>query len=270
MIRLRGKDFQLWVYNHRLFLWVVIFLSSLATILILTGEELWISPELLENIMLPLQYKLLNSTPLIFLARIILIAVGVVIMMICLLFPLFRLGKEGIQWTAEMEEELARYSGEIAGEEVEELVREESRRWSLIHRWILLESGKDLIEVEYLRELLATIWEAFPLHRISLTVAERDQPRIAALHPLLPGLIQEDQVSKGEEGIGFGINFPEGKQLLLIVYARQAEGFSSIDRIFLVVLGEIFSKETSDRQKKLSELLRPFEKVTLTPTLFGV
>lgn len=269
LLRLRLADLQQWVYNHRLFLWIVIFLLSLATILAIVGEELWSAPDLLENTALSFQYKVLNTNSIIFLTRLLLAALGVVVLLICLFFPVFRLGKEGIQWTKEMEEELVRYSGEITGEEVEELINEEAVRWSLVHRWLLPNVWKGRGRPDFLRELLATIWEAFPHHQISLTLIGRDRSRVAILHPLLLELA-EDESALDKESIGFGLDFTDGEKLLLAVHSREVEGFSSIDRIFLAVLGEIFSQEVMDGGVTLMELLASFEQVTLTPAPDGV
>lgn len=269
LLRLRLADLQQWVYNHRLFLWIIIFLSSLATILVIVGEELWSTPDLLEDTALSFQYKVLNTNSIIFLTRLILAALGVVVLLICLFFPVFRLGKEGIQWTKEMEEELVRYSGKITGEEVEELISEEAVRWSLVHRWLLPNVWKGRGRPDFLRELLATIWEAFPHHQISLTLIGRDRSRVAILHPLLLELA-EDELALDKESIGFGLDFSEGKKLLLTVHSRELKGFSSIDRIFLAVLGEIFSQEVMDGGVTLMELLASFQQVTLTPASEGV
>ena len=102
--------FHRWVRKNPLILWWLIFLPLLLVILHTSWEHLTLPLEVEPG---PPSFwpNLFYSFPLIVLARIVLVAVGLVIIMICLFFPLFRVSKEGVQWSREQEEEIARVTG---------------------------------------------------------------------------------------------------------------------------------------------------------------
>lgn len=261
---MRLINFQRWINRNRLVLWWAIFIPLLLLILTLSGADLRIPQEVLDNTNLSFQYKVLNSAYIIIMARMILLAVGVVVLLICLFFPSFRLSKRGIHWK-EFEAELTNVSGEIAAEEVREIIEEESVRWSLINHWLQMSDWEIPDASDLLRELLNTVWEAFPNRRISLSVIDNEGRR-AVLHPLLPRLIREiaDPRKQGVTAIGFGLSFPEDVYLFLSVYPGQPDGFSRIDDNFIMILGEIFSREVAARSLSYRDLLAHFQLVPLT------
>lgn len=263
---LKPVNIQHWLTKNRLWLWWAIYIPLVACILIFNNKELNLPVDYLHNLILSPQYKVFNSSLIIILARVLVIAVGVVVLMICLFFPYFRVSKEGVQWTKEFEEELTEASGEIAGEEISGLVKEESFRWSLIYRWLKLEE-REVLEAQFLlRELLATIWEAFPKQKISLSLFDKEG-RWGIYHPLLAKLVvaESNNMLEDETTFGFKLQFGKETQLLLHVYS-EPEGFSQIDEKFILILGEIFLLIVIKQHYLTEELLTYFDRVPLTFT----
>jgi hypothetical protein len=259
-------NFQQWFTRNRLWLWWTIYIPLVVMILILNYKQLNLSGNDLGNFIISPQYKIFNSALIIVLARVIVVAVGVVVLLICLFFPYFRVSKEGIQWTKEFEEELAEVSGEIAGEEISGLVKEESFRWSLVYGWLKLEE-RELLEPQFLlRELLATMWEAFPKQKISLSLINEGQ-KWSIYHPLLVKLIVPESANMLENETTFGLKlqFKKNTQLLLHVYS-EPDGFSQIDEKFILILGEIFLLTVMKQGYTAEELLTYFDRVPLTFT----
>jgi hypothetical protein len=258
--------FQLWLTKNRLWLWWAIYIPLVVLIIIFNWEQLNLPSNDLSNLGISPQYKIFNSVLIIVLARVTLVAIGVVLIMICLFFPFFRVSRGGVQWTKEFEEELAEVSGEIAGEEIGGLVKEESFRWSLVYGWLKL-GERELLEPQFLlRELLATIWEAFPNQRISLSFIN-DGQSWGIFHPLLSKLVVAENMNMLEDETTFGLNlrFLKGIQLLLHVYS-DPEGFSQIDEKFILILGEIFLLTVMKQGYAPEELLTYFDRVPLTFT----
>ena len=249
--------FQRWVANNRLLLWWMIFLPLMLLILVISWEHLTIPVEIEEKNGNFFQ-ELFQSFPLIILARVVVIAVGVVIIMICLFLPVFRVGKEGVQWTREKEEELAQVTGEITGAEVEELVEKESLRWSLVYKWLRLTDTKEVEPSILLRELLSTVWEAFPEHRISITIALKDK-EYTLRHPLLTRMVSKGMTE--EEVFGVKLGFSPDFSLFFYVYPGDPVGFSAIDENFILILCEVFWREALQRQFSPLELVAYFDLV---------
>jgi hypothetical protein len=263
-LRIWAANFQGWLGKNRLWLWWSIYIPLLTGILFLNSKQLNLPVEDLKNLILSPQYKIFNSSLIIVLARVVVVAAGVVALMVCLFFPYFRVSKEGVQWTEELEEELARVSGEVTGEEIGGLIKEESFRWSLIYGWLKLE-GREVLEAQFLiRELLATIWEAFPNQKISLTAINHDE-RWGIFHPLLTKLViaENPHLLDDETTFGLKLQFQKDSQLLLHVYS-EIEGFSQIDEKFILILGEIFLLIVIKQGYVLEELLTYFDRISLT------
>ncbi|MGE5581890.1 MAG: hypothetical protein ACM3X9_05055 [Bacillota bacterium] len=260
------KDLNLesWLAKNRLFLWWLVYIPLMAVILIINRKQLGLTVNDLSNLLISPQYKIFNSALIIVLTRVTLVAVGIVIILVCLLFPLFRISKEGVQWTKELEEELAEVSGQITGEEISGLVKEESLRWSLIHGWLKLEENRRLEPELLLRELLGTLWDAFPNQKISLTQVERER-KWGLFHPLLAKLTLAEPGNIYEEDTSFSLKleFSDTSQLLLHVYSDSG-GFSPIDEKFIMVLGEIFLREVKSKAFTTEALSAYFERVPLT------
>ncbi len=242
--------FQQWVSKHRLLLWWMIFLPLMAVILVTSWEYL-IIPTKDDGVSYTFLQEILNTMPLLVLSRIVLIAVGIVVILICLFFPVFRVGKEGVQWTREKEEELAQVTGEITGAEVEQLIEQESLRWSLVYKWLHLSEKTEMEPPVLLRELVATVLEVFPEYRLSLTILLGDEG-YNLLHPLLIRVIPMDEA--GQETFGIKMEFSKDISLLLYVYSRDLIGFSSIDQSFVLILCELFLRSTIPKGLSLSQL----------------
>jgi hypothetical protein len=263
---IKPVDFQHWLTKNRLWLWWVIYIPLVSGILFLNIKNLDLPVGDLGNLILSPQYKIFNSSLIIVLGRIIVVAVGVVILLICLLFPYFRISKEGVQWSKEFEDELTEASGEIAGEEIGRLVKEESFRWSLIYGWLKHEE-REKLEVQFLlRELLATLWEAFPKQKISLSLFNKEE-KWGIYHPLLTKLIVAEGINLLEAETTFGLKLQFGKETHLLVHVySEPEGFSPIDEKFILILGEIFVQIVIKKHCTIGELLAYFDKVPLTFT----
>jgi hypothetical protein len=202
--------------------------------------------------------QLVHSFPLIVLARVVLVAIGVVIIMICLFFPLFRVGKEGVQWSREQEEEITRASAEIIGAEVEELILQESFRWSIIHRWLRFSTVQEGMPMIWLRDLVATIIEAFPKEQLSI-VLQAGEEYFTLQHPLLPKLVPAD--SSVETSFGLKLRFRPDYALYFYLYTEEVGGFSTIDEQFLLILCEIFGGKAQAAGVTWTELVAYFELV---------
>lgn len=248
--------FHRWVRKNPLILWWLIFLPLLLMILYTSWEHLT-APLAVENNLPGFWLNLFHSFPLVVLARIVLVAVGLVLIMICLFFPLFRVSKEGVQWSREQEEEIARVTGEITGAEVEELIQQETFRWSIILRWLRFYGSKEVASAVGLRELVATIGEAFPAERFSILLEHRKKV-FALQHRLLPRLVLPDQEDMAE-AFGVKLSFGTDYALYLYLYAADPAGFSPIDEQFMLVLCEIFGRGVQQMNVDPTELAAYFE-----------
>jgi len=262
---MRIANLQRWLTQYRMLLWWILFLPLMALILIFNWNLLNIPVKVLNDTVLGFQYKIFNSAVLIIVIRIALVAVSLVIIMICLFFPLFRVGKEGVQWTKELEDELVKASGEIAGEEIENLIKDESFRWSLIHDWIKLkEPGLQEVHL-LLRELLATIWEVFPDCKLSLCLLNGKNCH-GITHPLLTRLILGEAVPWLDDDRAYGLQllFAGEERLLLHIYTGYPEGFCQIDEKFILILGEVFLQKIIKSGVTPEQLLADFDQSPLT------
>ncbi len=257
-------NLQQWMVKHRLILWWAVYIPLVIIVLFVYRQQLGLEDECLNNLVISPLYKIFNSNLMIILARVVLIAVGAVVILICLFFPLFRVSREGVHWTKELEEELAEASGEITGEEISGLVKEESFRWSLIYGWLKQEEKENPSPAFLLRELLATVWEAFPHNRISLYYKSTGQTW-GLLHPLLVKLILTETGNMLEEETTFGLKlrFSKDTQIIMHIYSESV-GFSQIDEKFILVLGEVFLREAKRQGYSPDELLTYFDRVMLT------
>ncbi|HEX7713995.1 MAG TPA: hypothetical protein VF531_08205 [Bacillota bacterium] len=256
-------NLQQWLIKNRLPLWWGVFLPCMMVLLFFGRELFRIPAPILENTWISFQSKVLNTIPLIILARIVVAAAGIVALMICFLFPILRVSKEGVQWTKEFGEELANVSGEITGEEIAHLVVKETLRWSLIYGWLRLREQGESDPHLLLREFLGTIWETFPECRLSLTWIDGDA-QWTVLHPLLSRLVREEAVSlvSDEHSFGVRLELEGGNGLVLRIYANDAAGFSQVDERFLTVLGEAFLQEVVRGGFSGAELLTYFQKTS--------
>jgi hypothetical protein len=249
--------FHRWVRKNPLFLWWLIFLPLMLLILVSSWEHLTV-PGDTEPAPPGLFGRLFQSFALVVLARVVLVAVGVVIIMICLFFPLFRVGKEGVQWSREQEEEIARVTGEITGAEVEALVRQEALRWSLIHRWLRFDGRKEAASVAGLRELIATIGEAFPDEHLSVLWQQGDEFYFLR-HPLMPKLVPPHRAEA--EALGVKLSFGPEAALYFYLHTTEPVGFSTIDEEFILILCELFGRLVQAAGVTPAELTAYFELV---------
>ncbi|NLM37228.1 MAG: hypothetical protein GX202_03765 [Firmicutes bacterium] len=249
--------FQRWVRKNPLILWWLIFLPLMLVILYTSWGHLT-APLAVEDNPPGFWINLVHSFPLVVLARIVLVAVGLVLIMICLFFPLFRVSKEGVQWTREQEEEIARVTGEITGAEVEELIQQETFRWSIILRWLRFCGSKEVASAVSLRELVATISEAFPAERFSILLEHRKKV-YGLQHRLLPKLVLPDQDLA--EAFGVKLSFGLDYALYIYLHAPDPTGFSPIDEQFMLVLCEIFGRGAQQMNVNPEELVAYFELV---------
>ncbi|HBF38711.1 MAG TPA: hypothetical protein DDW50_15510, partial [Firmicutes bacterium] len=256
--------------KNRLWLWWAIYIPLVAGILFFNMKHLDLPGNELSNFILSPQYKIFNSPLIIVLGRIVTVALGAVILLVCLLFPYFNISKGGVQWTKEFQEELTEASGEITGEEIEELVQEEGLRWSLILRWLKIEEWEAFKIPFLLRELLASFWEAFPALKIAITLIN-PEGNWGLAHSLLSRLVVAENANSlaPEKAFGMKLQLGKGIHLLFHIFLEQ-DGFSSIDEKFILALGEIFVKMMMKQEATVDELLTYFERISLTiPTMGG-
>lgn len=248
--------FHRWVSKNPLYLWWSIFLPLMLVILFTSWDELTVP---MADTAQPPGFipQLVQSFTLVALARVVLVAIGVVLIMICLFFPLFRVGKEGVQWTREQEEEITRASAEIIGAEVEELIQQESFRWSIIHRWLRFYAVQEGNPGVWLRDLVATILEAFPKERLSITLQEGEKLFVLQ-HPLLSKLVIPDGAVA--ETFGLKLRFRPDYALYFYLYADEG-GLSAIDEHFLLILCEIFGGKAQAAGVTWNELVAYFQLV---------
>lgn len=258
-------NMQQWLTKNRMLLWGLIFLPLLLLIVFLNRSLFDLPSQLLNNPDVSFQYKVANNAIVIILARIAAIAMGLVIIMICLFFPVFRVGKEGVQWTKELEEELVKASGEIAGEEIDNLIKDESFRWTLIHNWVKLKEPQPQDSHLLLRELLATLWEGFPNCKISLC-RTNGKNNWGITHPLLNRLFLDDAITalNDERTFGLQLQVAGEEYLLLRIHTGYPEGFSQIDEKFILVLGDIYLQKVSESGATPEQLLAHFDQIPLT------
>lgn len=253
----RSVHFHRWVRKNPLFLWWLIFLPLMSLILLSSWEQLTVPVEAKPE---PTSFmgQLFQTVTLVVLARIVLVAIGVVLIMICLFFPLFRVGKEGVQWSREQEEEIARVTGEITGAEVEALIQQEAFRWSLIRRWLRCCRRKEGTPTVGLWELIATIGEAFPGECLSI-LWQQGSKVYTLRHPLLPKLVPPDR--REAETLGVKLSFGPDEAFYFYLYATEPVGFSTIDEEFILILCELFGWQTQGAGLTPAELIAPFELV---------
>jgi hypothetical protein len=265
MVGLKIANLQQWLTKYRILLWWLLFLPVLGLILAYNQGLLNIPARVLDDSLLSFQYKIFNSTVIIIVIRIALVAMSLVIIMICLFFPLFRVGKEGVQWTKELEDELVKFSGEIAGEEIDNLIKDESFRWSLMHNWVKLKEPEPGDSHLLLRELLATIWEGFPGCKISLC-RMNGKNSWGITHPLLTRLILDESIEALDDEQTYGLQLQVGgdEYLLLRIYTGYPEGFSQIDEKFILILGEVYLQKITQSGAAPEQLLAHFDQMQLT------
>lgn len=258
-------NLQQWLTRNRILLWWLLFLPLLASILIYNRNLLNIPSQIINDSLLSFQYKIFNSAVIIIVLRVALVAVSLVIIMVCLFFPLFRVSKGGVQWTKELEEELVKASGEIAGEEIDNLIRDQAFRWSLIHNWVKLKEPAAGDAHLLLRELLATIWEGFPNCKISLCRVD-GRNNWGITHPLLTRLILDEAIMALDDERTYGLQLQVAGEeyLLLRIYTGYPEGFSQIDEKFMLVLGEIYLQKVIRSGAAPEQLLAHFDQIPLT------
>src|SRR5690554_4918961 len=97
-----AAHFQRWVTRNRMLLWWAVFLPLMLAILLSSWDHLTV-PVVVEVTKDSFWALLFQSSTLIASARVVMVALGVVIIMICLFFPALRVGKEGVYWTKEKE-----------------------------------------------------------------------------------------------------------------------------------------------------------------------
>jgi hypothetical protein len=258
-------NLQQWLTKYRILLWWLLFLPLLALILINNKNLLDIPAGILNDSLLSFQYKIFNSPVIIIVIRIALVAISLVVIMVCLFFPLFRVSKGGVQWTKEQEEELVKASGEIAGEEIDNLIKDQSFRWTLIHNWVKQKEPEPMDAHLLLRELLATLWDVFPNCIISLC-RSNGKNNWGITHPLLVRLILDEAMVALEDERTYGVKLQiAGEEYLLLrIYTDYAEGFSQIDEKFILVLGEVYLQKITQLGGTPEQFLAHFDQIPLT------
>jgi hypothetical protein len=258
-------NLQQWLTKYRILLWWVLFLPLLALIIVYNPNLFDIPSQVIDDSFMSFQYKIFNSTVIIIVLRIALVAISLVIIMICLFFPLFRVSTEGVQWTKELEEELVKASGEIAGEEIDNLIQDEVYRWALIHNWVKLKEPEPKDSHLLLRELLATLWEGFPNCKISLC-RMNGKNYWGITHPLLTRLVLDEAIMALDDERTYGLQLQTAGEeyLLLRLYTGYPEGFSQIDEKFILVLGEIYLQKVTKSGATPEQLLAHFDQIPLT------
>lgn len=261
---LKVTNLQQWLTKNRVLIWWLIFLPLLLLILVFNRNLLDLPSHLLNDSFLSFQYKVINTSALIILARIALIAVGLVIIMICLLFPLFQVSKSGVQWTKELEEKWVEASREVTGEEIDNLIKEESFRWTLMHNWVKLKAPEPKDSHLLLRELLATIWEGFSNCKISLC-RMNGKNSWGITHPLLTRLILDEAIDAldDEQTFGLQLQVSGDEYLLLRIYTGYPEGFSQVDEKFILVLGEVYLQKITQSGAAPEQILAHFDQIPL-------
>lgn len=240
--------FQRWVTKNRMLLWWTVFLPLMLTILFFSWDHLTV-PVSAGETKDSFVEALFQSMPLIVLARVVVVALGIVVIMICLFFPAFRVGKEGVYWTREKEEELTQATGEIIGAEVGALVAEENHRWSLVYKWLRLADTREITPAVLFRELVATLGETFPKAKMRITIQVENQEYIV-LHPLLPRLVGQELTS--EEAFGVKLSFNPEISLVLYLEPGEPGSLSMLDENFILTLCAVFLREA--RQEEFSPL----------------
>ena len=147
-------------------------------------------------------------------------------------------------------------TGEITGAEVEDLIQQETFRWSVILRWLRFCGAKTAASAVGLRELVATIGEAFPAERLSILL-EHEEKVYVLQHRLLPKLVPPGPTIA--EAFGIKLSFGPGYALYLYLYAADPAGFSPIDEQFVLILCEIFGRGVQQRNVAPTELAAYFE-----------
>ena len=148
-----------WVWRNRLFLWWLLIFPCFAVALpLLSGAAGGFGRVAREDG--AFLAKVLNNAPLIFLYRLVALAVALVLLLICLFFPVMRVSSEGVSWTQEIEEKLVDFAGQAAADEVAMLVEEENRRWQALRR-LHLEPSRVEIAVAFQDSSL--LCEIFPV-----------------------------------------------------------------------------------------------------------
>ena len=149
-----------WVWRNRLFLWWLLIIPLFCLLLYLYYPGLRVDLAVVAREDGAFLAKVLNNAPLIFLYRLVALAVALVLLLICLFFPVMRVSSEGVSWTQEIEEKLVDFAGQAAADEVAMLVEEENRRWQALQYWVHLEPSRVEMAVAF-QELLFVLCEIF-------------------------------------------------------------------------------------------------------------
>lgn len=231
------KQFNHWIGRHRLLVWWLIWVPLFLLMVSLSVEHLKLTQAILGNDKLSLWYKVLNTTPIIILLRLVVLGFGLALLLICLFFPVLRVGSEGVSWNLESYEEVTKLAGEAAGEEVELIVGQEIRRWQQIQSWLPLEPGHFQPSV-FLGEFLQMLHHIYFEDRIFL-ITHQENGIFSMGHPFLQFLTGTTIEARDNRQIEF-VFFLGQEEWLIAVRTDQPEGYSDLDQAFFTTVGTVF------------------------------
>ena len=253
--RIDLHGFNDWITRCRMLLWWGILLPLFLAVLLISYRQLLIPSSLVVDEGVSLWYKVLNSAPLLFLFRLVALAFGLVLLLICFFLPTMRVGSHGVSWNHVFEEQLADLAGEFAGDEVNYIVQEESKRWQAMQYWI--HRGVPGLEAGAIfQEYLFALHENFIETRICVSVV-RDNKRYVLTHPVFPFLKRELEEDKDP-----GHKISAGFRLLTEEWLVELEtdvpgGYSPLDHGFLAALTGIFLRSLTEADRRELSLRIP-------------
>jgi hypothetical protein len=252
------RNLNEWFSRNRLIVWWILWVPLFLLILVLSWHGLNLSVETLDNVEISLWYKVLNAAPILNLLRLVALGFGLALLLVCLFFPLLRVGTQGVSWNLESYEEVAKLAGEAAGEEVELLVAEETRRWRTIQNWLQLQP-ETLQPSAFFWEFLFVLHDVFLDDEIHLLV-HRNGGKYRVTHPFL-AFLSDREVTEEDRQIQI-IFFLGQEEWLMTICTEKPEGYSPLDQEFLSSAGAVFAQAVYKMgRKELFPELAGFEAV---------
>jgi hypothetical protein len=247
-----------WFSRNRLIVWWLLWVPLFLLVVAVSWGHLGLSSHILENMEISLWYKVLNAVPILILLRLVALGFGLALLLVCLFFPLLRVSTQGVSWNLESYEAVAKLAGEAAGEEVELLVMEETRRWRMIQSWLQIQP-ETLQPSAFFWEFLFVLHDIFPEDEIHLLVHHAGG-KYAVTHPFL-SFLTNNEISGGEQQIQI-IFFLGQEEWLITICTSKPEGYSPLDQEFLSSAGAVFAQAVYKMgRKELFPDLAGFEAV---------
>lgn len=252
-----GPPINRWVWKNRLFLWWLLIVPLFCLLLYLYFPGLQVDPDLIAKDEAPLLYKVVNTAPLIFLYRLVALAAGLVLLLICFFFPVLRLSSEGVSWNQEIEEKLVDFAGQAAADEVAMLVEEENHRWQALQYWVHLEPNRVEMAMAF-QELLFVLCEVFSGDDMVVQMV-KDGRRYILAHPVYTFLARAAEEDT-EPGRWIGAAFRlTGEEWGIRLETLRQGGYSPLDQAFLTSICAIFARIIGGAEAKaLSPQLKGF------------